>query len=120
MEAPKTLQEEAKCAAAPETAAETTQEVLLCLVAKTRFRALLEANKRALKKGKNRKLSKKDKEEIEDELTMLTFSPAHFARQVLEQDAVRRIRMEGGPEEEMDLGASRSGIAMESAEKVLN
>lgn len=60
------------------------QQVNMCLILESRLRGMLEKEKRALKRGKNRKLTKEDRKAIEEELEFLRFDPRKFAQEMIQ------------------------------------
>lgn len=62
---------------------ETAQPVKMrfCLILHARLRSLLLTEKMSQKRGKNRKLTKTDHEEVEQELQLHAFDPEKFLEQ---------------------------------------
>lgn len=54
-----------------------------CLILESRFRSLLRMEKLKAKKGKSRKLNKRDLAEIEEEVKLFKFDPSRFIEQQL-------------------------------------
>ena len=98
-------------------------ELKLCLILESRLRDLFGREKISRKKGKNRKLTKKDHDEIAQEVAILAFSPTEFARSCVERAMAGDFGVQHNsvPPQEAEDKAAKQGedLAVSVAEKVV-